>query len=171
MMRIKDFTGTLASPNIYSVDVSPSMHSILVAAEGWHGFTDLFLIAGENRQHIIDAEKDKLSVREARFTKQNEILIGLLSNELILFNISERKIIYRKQINTSPFSDFQLNGNHEQAIVSDESGVITRVKISNGVIIRQYSGLIFDKVFQTAFKSGKILATGEDGKIAFWDLP
>ena len=121
MMRIKDFTGTLASPNIYSVDVSPSMHSILVAAEGWHGFTDLFLIAGENRQHIIDAEKDKLSVREARFTKQNEILIGLLSNELILFNISERKIIYRKQINTSPFSDFQLNGNHEQAIVSDES--------------------------------------------------
>ncbi|MCD4736555.1 MAG: hypothetical protein K8R53_10965, partial [Bacteroidales bacterium] len=82
---IKDFTSELIPAKIFSIDKIDE--TLLMAVQGSQGFTDVYSYSAIGLQKIIDSGKDKLMILEARYIDENQILLALLSNELILMKI------------------------------------------------------------------------------------
>jgi WD40 repeat protein len=107
-------------------------------------------------------------VKKARFIDDNKILLGLLSNELILFNHQQKQVIYIVQISAYSFSDFCLNDDKSQVITADESGIIHLISTNDGKILNEYSGNNVDNIYKAVFQNGTIITGGQDRRIGIY---
>ena len=161
--EIKDFMGDAGPAKVLAVDRLGGR--LLAVSIGEHGFRNLLVIENGQMQEVINAGHEKMMISKARWIGDGRVLISLLSNDLILFDIKQKNIL--KKINISPytFSDFCLN---EQKIIvfsSDESGVIHRTDIKKMAVAGNYTGLNVDKIFQLDYKNGVILTGGKDRRV------
>lgn len=166
---IKDFAGDLIEPKIYSVDISPDVQNILIVSQGLQGFSDIYLYSEKMVELSLISGLPQAPIRETRFTSETTILAGTLSNELIAYDLVNKKILYREQINTSTFSDLHLNNSSTRVVVSDESGDISLVDVGSGSILRKFKGQNLDKVFQLDFKAGYIVGGSQDRRISVYN--
>jgi len=163
---IKDFMGENIPPKVYSIDKIGD--TILLLIQGIHGFRDLILISEGSFIKVIDSEKDKMLIKKARFIDKTKVLLGLLSDELVLFDLKENKIIYRIQVRSYSFSDFCLNEDHTEVIVADESGVLSLINTENGKLIKEFEGNNVDNVYQVDYKNDVILSGGQDRRLGIY---
>ena len=127
--EIKDFTGEFIPVKIFSIDKIKGKEGIILTVQGSGGYRDVFYYYNNELSKIFDAEKDKLMVKRSSFINKDFILLGLLSNELILYNIKTKKQIYRKQLSTSVFSDFITDITRKLTITCEESGKLRFINI------------------------------------------
>jgi WD40 repeat protein len=165
---MKDFMGDDMAAKVYSVDKLPQNKDILLVCQGKAGFRDVY-IYNTSLNKIIDAGKDKMMVREARFVNASTILLGLTSDELILFDLKNNSIVYRKQISHYTFDDMVLNEDRTKVLTSDESGIIQMFNISNGELVKTYKGNNVDNVFQIDCKNRVMIGGGQDRRLAIYD--
>lgn len=163
---IKDFMGENIPPKVYSIDKLGDI--ILLVVQGIHGFRDLILISNGSFIKAIDSEKDKMLIKKARFVDNEKVLLGLLSNELILFDWKKNEIIYKIQVRSYSFSDFCLNEDHTEVIVADESGGLSLIKIETGKLIKEFEGNNVDNVYQVDYKNSVILSGGQDRRLGIY---
>ena len=165
---IKDFTGEKISPAIYSVDVLPGSQKVLITSQGEEGFSNLFSYNNRLLEQIINSEQTKITIREARFVDKKTVLLALLSNELVLFDVERKKELYRKQVNTSSFSDMQMDESRSKVVLADESGVIHLVDINSGRILKEFQGLNYDRVFKLDYKEHRIICGSQDRRVSVY---
>jgi WD40 repeat protein len=164
--KIHDFMGDLMPPKIYSVDEINGKRLLL--AEGEHGSREVYI--NENNQTIkVITPDDKLTMNKAKFIDDKTLFLGLLSNEIILYDLKNKKQLYRKQLSQSKFSDFSLNEDKTKAVIACESGINYLVDIKSGDLIKELKGGNKDNVFKVSFRSGKISAAGQDRVCAVYD--
>lgn len=156
---IKDFMGKDIDTKIYSVDVLDD--KVLFVSEGEMGYRNLWIYTNNTLQNVIDVTS-KYFMREARFVDNSKVLIGLLTNEHILYDTKTKKLIYNNQLSTSSFSDFTLSEDRLKFVSSDESGIARIVDTYSGKVLKEYDGQNVDKVFQLDYKKGVILTAGQD---------
>ncbi len=167
LKTIKDFTGKIIPAKIFSIDKFENIDELLIVSQGENGFRDVFIYKDKKLLKIIDSKKDKLFIKKAKYINKNTMLLGLVSNEIILL-INNKTIVYQKQISTSTFSDLKLNKDKTEAVLTDESGIIRLLKISNGDIIKEYKGNNVDNVYQLDYKAGTIIGAGQDRRVAVY---
>ena len=109
-------------------------------------------------------------IKKAKFIDNHKALLALISNEVILFDIDNKKIIYRKQLSESSFSDFSLDEDKKRAAVSCESGEIFYIDVSNGDIIKVFKGANVDNVYKVDIKKDKIVTAGQDRRLGIYDI-
>lgn len=165
--KIKDFTGDDVAPKVFSVDMVGN--SLLAVVQASNGARELYTIENGKSQVLIDAQAN-LFISKAKFIDKNRILVALLSNEFLLWDVKNKKEIYRIQPNPSHFSDFTLNENKTMAASSCESGEITVFDAQSGKIIKVLKGGNVDNVYKVDFKKEKILCAGQDRRGIVYEL-
>ncbi|RXJ81389.1 WD40 repeat domain-containing protein [Arcobacter sp. F2176] len=163
--QVKDFIGETNDSKIYSIDVLKN--KILILSQGEKGARKIDIYENGKLSTIVPDTKH-LFIAQAKFINENEIIFSLLSNELLLYNINEKKIIYNKQMSQSKFSYFALNENKKKIIIADESGNLKLCDVQTGNLLKTYKGKNLDNVFQVDFKNGKILTAGQDRRVVFY---
>lgn len=163
--KIKDISSQPIDAKIYSIDTFANQ--LIFVSEGENGHRNLWF-SKDNRCNKLISTNQKWTIKEAKFVDKNRVLIALLSNELILWEINTRKIIYRVQPTSLYFSHFALSEDRKTFVTTDESGEIRQINSQNGKVIRVYSGINLDKIFQLDYKKGVILSGGQDRKAGIY---
>ncbi len=165
--KIKDFMGDVIDSKIYSVDVVGKKIMILSQAK-----------KGARRVHIYENDKleliipytEKLFIGRAKFIDENTILLALLSNDLISYDIKKKKRNWELQVSGSKFSYFALNEDKTEVIIADESGDLKLHKTKDGSFIKAMRGQNLDNVFQVAMKKNIIATAGQDRRVVIYDI-
>ncbi len=163
--KIKDFIGDEVASKIYSVDIIDN--TIMIASQGKIGYRRVHLFKDNNLTKIISVAQS-YTIAKAKFVDNNHLLIALLSNELILFDIKEKKALYREQISGSKFSSFALNEKRDEVIIADESGELKLVSVKDGKVIKEFKGQNVDNIFQVDYKNSLIITAGQDRRTAIY---
>ncbi len=165
----EDFTGELQLPKIFSVDISPDGKKIIAVVQASRGGRDIYIYEKKQLKKIISRKKH-LPIAKVRFITSNRVLFGLSGDELVLYNLSEGKIIYRNPVGMSFFSDMEVNNDKTEVAVVDESGDTKIADIKTGKVIKVIEELNKDKVFDVDFKNDRVISGGRDKKAVFYDL-
>ncbi|OHD94265.1 MAG: hypothetical protein A2019_05915 [Sulfurimonas sp. GWF2_37_8] len=164
--KIKDFMGDTIDAKIYSVDVIQD--KVLILAQGEAGFTQLFIHQNGKTQLVIPSSQ-MLSIAKAKFVDENSILLGLLSNELILYDIKTQEQKYQAPISGSKFSSFALNEKKDEVVVADESGILKILRISDAKVLQTLKGQNLDNVFQVQIANAIVVSAGQDRRVVVYD--
>ena len=165
--KIKDFIGDTIDSKIYSVDVLND--SVLILSQGEQGGRNLGIYKNGQMQNIID-DSQRMFIGRAKFLDENHIIYALLSNQIYLYNIQNKKILKEIQISQSKFSNFKLTKDKSKFIVSDESGVITMLDSKSFEVLKTFKNQNLDNVFQADIKGNLILTAGQDRRAAVYNI-
>jgi len=164
--KIKDFMGDSVNAKVYSVDVLNS--KILILSQAAHGYRSVYLYENNKLLQIISSQ-DKLSIAKAKFVNSNTIVMALLSNDVISYDIKEKKQNWFIQVSQSKFSNFVLNEEKTEVVICDESGDLHILNINNGKTLKILSAQNLDNVFQVDYKNGIIATAGQDRRAVIYN--
>jgi len=159
--QIENFYGEKLFAKIYSVDIFQK--SILILTEARFGGRTIFIYKDRKLEKIFTS---KSPIKKVKFINNVLFLYATLGNELVLYDIWNSREIYRKQINSSPFSDFDIF--ESEVAISSESGEISICNIWTGSEIEVFKGENFDNVYKVAFENQTILGAGQDRKLSIY---
>jgi len=165
---ITDFMGDIISPKVYDIDKLSGNETIVAAVQGDRGYANIYLIRNKKPVLIIKDVEAKMMVKRVKFLDENTILLGLLSNELVRFDLVKKKVVYRKQISAYTFSDIVLNKGRTEVITADESGIIHIIDAQTGNSIKELSGKNVDNIYQIDYKGTTIICGGQDRRLSIY---
>lgn len=167
--KIHDFMGDPIEPKVFGVDVNSDATLLIIMVQDEGGERTLYLYKNKKLIKLLD-KNDHIQMREARFVDDDHILIATMSNELILFQISNRKVLYKNKLSLSTFSDFQLTTDHSRVASTCESGIVYIVNTKSGKVLKTLEGGNKDNVFKVDYKNSYILACGQDRKAVLYKV-
>lgn len=166
--KVKDFAGDTVPARVFSVDKIAQKY-LLLSDSGKGGYVNLWISENNKTKQVLRAT-DKIAAIKARFINKEHILLGLLSNEAVLYDTSKKKELFRVQLSESKFSDFALNESKTQAVFACESGVLNVIDTKTGNILKVLKGMNVDNVYKVDFKQGIVSAAGQDRRGALYDV-
>ena len=164
---MKDFMGDDVPTKIYSID--KVREKLLVVTQGNRGFRNVSIIENGQTQEIFNADRDKLMIKKARWINNNNILLGLMSNDLILFDVGQNKVICELSISPYTFSDFSLTADKQYVFTADESGIVHNIEVNNCEIRKDYTGINVDNIYQIVSKNGIVITAGQDRRVGVYN--
>jgi len=166
--KVKDFTGDLVPARVFSVDKFASRY-VLLSDSGKGGYANLWLHENNASTQVL-THTEKIAAIKARFVNKEHVLLGLLSNEAVLFDIKNKKEVFRVQLSESKFSDFALNDDKSQAVFACESGVLNVIDTQTGKILKELKSVNVDNVYKVDFKKDIVSGAGQDRRGALYDV-
>ena len=167
MPKIKDFIGDIIESKVYSVDVLKK--DILILSQGENGGRNVNIYKDGQMQSIIE-DTQRLFIGRAKFLDENHIVYALLSNQIYLYDIKNKKVVSEVQISQSKFSNFKLNEDKSKIVVADESGSLTLLNTKDLNPIKRFDTLNLDNVFQVDMKKDIFITAGQDRRCAIYSL-
>lgn len=165
---IASFYAESYAPKVYSIDRLGEQ--ILIHSEGDYGTKNLFLFSYGKLETLPNTES--LNIKKAAFVNEDKIFLGLTSNEIVLYDLQKKQILYRKQLSEASFSDFALdNGNY---VVACESGILYFGAINDGNVLMELEGENKDNVYQVKLaRVGEMMTfitAGQDRNMGLYQL-
>ena len=167
MPKIKDFIGDIIESKVYSVDVLKK--DILILSQGENGGRNVNIYKDGQMQSIIE-DTQRLFIGRAKFLDENHIVYALLSNQIYLYDIKNKKVLKEMQISQSKFSNFKFTQDKSKIIICDESGVITMIDSKSFEVLKTFKSQNLDNVFQIDIKNNLILTAGQDRRAAVYNI-
>ncbi|AXX88933.1 hypothetical protein CKA55_03565 [Arcobacter suis] len=165
--KIKDFMKDTIEARIYSIDVLEN--SVLILSQGESGGRNIDIYKNGKLNKIIE-DKDRLFIAYAKFIDENHIVYALLSNQIYLYDIKNKKVVNEVQISQSKFSNFKLNEDKSKIVIADESGILTLLNTKDLNPIKRFDTLNLDNVFQVDMKKDIFITAGQDRRCAIYSL-
>ena len=167
MPKIKDFIGDIIESKVYSVDVLKK--DILILSQGENGGRNVNIYKDGQMQSIIE-DTQRLFIGRAKFLDENHIVYALLSNQIYLYDIKNKKVLKEIQISQSKFSNFKFTQDKSKIVICDESGVITMIDSKSFEVLKTFKYQNLDNVFQVDIKNNLILTAGQDRRAAVYNI-
>lgn len=166
--QFRNFMGKLTDPKVYSLDLSPDGTHFVSVVQG----NLLALVNSETgeRRILNPALQGHYLMRQAAFLDNDHIVLALLSNEFVLYQISTGEVLYRVSTIPSAFAHFELDPHKERIVASNESGVIQVMDARTGEIQRELRGGNLNNVFRVDLESGFVFCAGQDMQAALYDI-
>jgi hypothetical protein len=164
--KIKDFMNESIDARVYSIDILGN--DLLILSQGENGGRNIDIYKDGKLNKIIE-DKDRLFIAYAKFIDENHIIYALLSNQIYIYDIKNKKIINETQISQSKFSNFKLNEDKTKLVVADESGILTMVNTKDLSQIKKFDTLNLDNIFQVDIKNDIIITAGQDRRCAIYN--
>lgn len=164
--KITDFMGDLIDSKIYSVDIIGD--KILILSQAQKGSRRVHIYE-DNKLKLLIPYSKKLYISKAKFLDANTILLALLGNEIISYDIRNKKEIYHHSVSQSKFSDFALSEDKSEVVIADESGNLKIFKTKDASLVKELRGQNLDNVFQVDVKNGLIATAGQDRRVVIYD--
>jgi len=157
--KIKDFMGDEIDSKIYSMDVLDG--NVLILSQDAGGYRRVDIVNDNKTLHVI-TKNDRLYISKAKFIDKDNILLGLLSNIIISYNLKTKKKNWEIQTTESKFSDFDFNDDKSKIITTDESGDLQMLDVITGKHLKGFTGINVDNVFQVRWRKNTIVTAGQD---------
>jgi len=164
---VKDFMGDVIPARVMSTDMIDNKY-LLLSDSGKGGYSNLY-IYDKNLTQVLSAD-NKEAIIKARFIDKEHILLGYLSNEVALLDLTTKKELYRVQLSESKFSDFALNEDKSKVVFSCESGVLNLVDVKSGKKLKELKGQNVDNVYRVAFRKNIVTGAGQDRRGSIYDI-
>ena len=161
---IKDFMDEDIPMPIYSLDILDNKLLILGGGEDNKREFFIFDIVSKKLTKLFET-KDTLM--KGKFLDKNRVIFGLLSDEIIIYNLKSKKNELKKQIGNYVFSTFVKNG--DKIAIGDESGVLKIFDLKTHKITK-ISGFNKDKTISVGFRKNLVLNASSDMRIAVYNL-
>jgi len=165
--KIKDFMGDDVPSKIFSLDMIGK--SLLILSQDSGGYSRVYLYENSKLVEVISKE-DKLNIIKAKFIDKNNIVIALISNDIISFNIKSKKKNWVTQASMSKFSSFALNNSRKLVAIADESGDVHLLSTKDGSKVKKLTGQNVDNIFGIAFRGDIVLTGGQDRRAAVYNI-
>lgn len=149
-------SGSKGIQKAFTLDVSSA--NIAVGAE------DGSLYISKGNALIKSGFSTNSVIKKIAFVSDNLILIGLVSSQVVLFDISKNKSVYSLQIGTSPFSDLALSKDTKTAAIGGEAGTVYLLDVQGGKIKKTYKNVNLDNIYKIDYQSSVIITAGQDRK-------
>ena len=168
---IRGFLDDFYAPKVFSVDLYKGKY--LINSEGSEGTKNLFILDGE--LVLIFGAENFLNIKKALFINEEQIFLGLVSNEILLYDLKHSKILYRKQLSEARFSDFVLSEDRKYFLSTSESGILYYGKTQDGEILQTFEEVNKDNVYEVKMKKDSmgnniIITAGQDRKVGVYFL-
>jgi len=164
--KITNFLGDIIDSKVYSVDVLDN--EILVLSLGKSGARRVHIYKDKKLELVLPSSKN-MYIAKAKFLNKDNILLGLLSNDIVSYNIRTQKENWTVQASQSKFSDFALNKNKTKVVIADESGDLHIINTKNGAKLDTLSGKNLDNVFKVDWQNDTIATAGQDRRVVVYD--
>ena len=165
--KIKDFMKDTIEARIYSIDVLNN--NLLILSQGENGGRNINIYKDGKLENIIE-DKDRLFIAYAKFIDENHIIYALLSNQVYLYDIKNKKVVNEVQVSQSKFSNFKLSEDKSKVVVADESGILTLLNTIDLNPIKRFDTLNLDNIFQVDVKKNIFITAGQDRRCAIYSL-
>lgn len=165
--NISNYFDEVFPPKVFNVDMLDQ--KMLILSEGVGGTRNVFILQDGKLNQVI-GEKDRLSIKLAKWVDSGHILLGLMSNEAILFNVEKKTARYRAQYSPSTFSHFAFDAQRTTAAWTCESGIVYIIDVQSGKVLKEIKGANKDNVYKVDFENGKVLTAGQDRLAALYDV-
>ncbi len=117
---------------------------------------------------------EKLSINgtivKARFVDNEKVIFGLLSNEIVLYDIGKKHEIYRTKVSESSFADMHLDFNKRKLAIGVESGILYILDVLSGDIIETIDNINKDKTFRVDINENLIFSANQDRSARIFDI-
>jgi len=166
--KIKDFMGDEVDSKIFSIDMLDN--NLLILSQDSGGYSRVHLYDKEGVLKKVVSKEDMLNIIKAKFIDKDTILIALISNDIISYNIKTKKKNWVTQASMSKFSSFALNNDRSLVAIADESGDVHLLSIKDGSVVKKLSGENVDNIFSIAFRGDIVLTGGQDRRAAVYNI-
>jgi len=164
--KIVDFMGEPIDTTIFSVDVI--QEKVMLLSEGLKGYSRVSIYENGKLSTLIK-DANHLAITKAKFIDAHTLLLALLSDEIISYDIKKHRQNYRVDASASKFSDFVLSEDKSKLVLADESGDLQLLRTQDGKHLKSFTGKNLDDVFGVDFKKGIIATAGKDRRVVIYD--
>ncbi|MCW8895205.1 MAG: WD40 repeat domain-containing protein [Sulfurimonas sp.] len=140
---------------------------LLILSVGKETYRNVWIYENYMLKQIINEEK-KLTIKEARFVNDEQIIFATLGSDIILHDMSEKYNLYNTHISYSTLGDIALSKNKRKMIIADESGAVKIVDIKSSNIDETYSSQNVDNIYRVAYANGTIITAGQDRRVGVY---
>jgi len=165
--KIHDFMGDEVDSKIFNLDMIDNKVLILSQDDG--GYSRVHIYADGKLKQVISS-KDHYNIIKAKFIDADTIVIALISNDILAFNIKNHKVNWTTQASMSKFSSLALSDDKKSVAIADESGEVHLLNTKDGSKLKTLSGENVDNIFGIDFKGSTILTGGQDRRAAIYNL-
>lgn len=134
------------------------------------GYHELYLYENKNLVKLLDASQ-YFSLKKVKFLNEQSAIIGFMSNEIMLYDLKNRKIVYKKQLNMASLSDIALDEKRVHLFTADETPQITKIDIMSGKVLQKFFKANKRDIFSIDYKSGVLLSGGKDRRVILYKTP
>jgi len=104
------------------------------------------------------------------FIGNDKIFFALLSDEAILYDLKNKKNLYRSQIGNYVFSTYAIDKKRKLAVFGDESGSLKLIDIKTGKKIKELKGFNKDKALSADLQKNLAINGSSDMRIGIYTL-
>jgi len=165
--KIQDFMGDDVNSKIFSLDMLDG--KLLILSQDSGGYSRVHLFNDGKLTQIISKE-DRLNIIKAKFINNESIVIALISNDIISFDMQSKKKNWVTQASMSKFSSFALNNDRTLVAIADESGDVHLLSTKDGAKVKTLTGENVDNIFSIAFRGEIVLTGGQDRRAAVYNV-
>lgn len=166
--KVKNIFGDDIRSLITSVDYHQG--KILFIKRLLNGYHELYLYENKKLVKLLDASQ-YFSLKKVKFVNEQSAIIAFMSNELMLYDLKNRKIVYQKQYNLASLSDIVLDEKKEYLFTADETPQISQIDIGSGKVVQKFSKANKRDIFSIDYKNGKLLSGGKDKRVILYETP
>lgn len=164
--NITDIFDKSTPPRVFRTDTIDNK-KILIISQDSPDKSNIFIYSDGIFEKIDLGDKSGI-IKNAFFVNESEILLGVRSYEIMLYNIQTKKVIWSVRPDFEVFTDLNINGN--LAISSTEGGKIYLIDIKNGEILKKLQGANFDYLYSLGSAENTILSAGRDKICGIYDI-
>jgi len=135
-----------------------------------NGYHELYLYENKKLVKLVD-ESEYFSLKKVKFVNEHSAIIAFMSNELMLYDLKNRKIVYKKQYNLASLSDIVLDEKREYVFTADETPQISKIDILSGKVVQKFFKANKRDIFSIDYKNGKLLSGGKDKRVILYQTP
>ncbi|ADR33352.1 WD-40 repeat protein [Sulfuricurvum kujiense DSM 16994] len=161
---IIDSWGEKGAQKILSIDVAPDGKTLLLAGE------DGCLYLFREGKLVKTSFSTKTVVKKIGFVTQTRVILALLSNEVVFFDIPTNKVLKTLSGGTSPLSDMSLSRTQKIAVIGGEAGVISLIDTDAMEIKRTIRGGNVDNIYKLDLQNSRIITAGQDRRAILYTL-
>lgn len=168
LQKQKNIFGDESGILIISVDYLDGRVAFLTRELNTWG--ELYIYEDKKLTKLIE-NSQRISLQEVKFVDKNRVIINTMGNELMLFDIKNKKFIYRKQLDLGSFSDLVLSEDKKHVFSADETPLITKIEINSGKVVEQYEQANKRDIFSIDYKNNLLLSGGKDKRVILYKTP
>ncbi len=166
--KVKNIFGNDIRSLITSVDYYQG--KIIFIKRLLSGYHELYLYENKKLIKLIDASQ-YFSLKKVKFVNEKSAIIAFMSNEIMLYDLKNRKIVYKKLYNLASLSDIVFDEKKEYVFTADETPQITKIDILTGKVVQKFFKANKRDIFSIDYKNGKLLSGGKDRRVILYETP
>ena len=140
---------------------------IIFATRHLDSWGDIYMYEQKKLTKLLDASQ-KIAPKEIKFASADQIIIGTMENEIILFDMTKRAVLYKKHLSEASFSDFVLSEDKKVLFSADEAPTLYKIETKSGEVIERYDEANKRDIFAIDYKNGILATGGKDKRLVLY---